>query len=210
MLIDESSTAQTGSLTPVFKHIEDPQEGKPISLEAGLTSFGGSFGVPIAREARRTLGRSGTLGGSDMSAYGDSQLDLSDADSDVPDELKCILAAHSDNRSVGLPFQEEVQALASSLAFNKSVLADNNFNQTHAPPVFRLTLADDNQNGFAIDGEGVQSSEEDTKKSFDFTGEIKKLNESDASDQASFVEQLEMAFKTPAKIDLHYDFGTHL
>ncbi|KAJ7585412.1 hypothetical protein C8J56DRAFT_1052721 [Mycena floridula] len=42
----------------------------------------------------------------------------------------------------------------------------------------------------------------DTKKAFDFTGELKKLNESGASDRRSFMEQLENAFKTPAKIDL--------
>ncbi|KAJ7585387.1 hypothetical protein C8J56DRAFT_122743 [Mycena floridula] len=42
----------------------------------------------------------------------------------------------------------------------------------------------------------------DTKKAFDFMGELKKLNESGASDRRSFVEQLENAFKTPAKIDL--------
>ena len=56
----------------------------------------------------------------------------------------------------------------------------------------------------------MQTSDEDTKKSFDFTSELKKLNESGASDRASFVEQLEIAFKTPAKIDLHCGFGTHL
>jgi serine/arginine repetitive matrix protein 2 len=37
-----------------------------------------------------------------------------------------------------------------------------------------------------------------------------KLNESGASDRASIVEQLEMAFKTPAKVDLHCEFSTHL
>jgi len=41
------------------------------------------------------------------------------------------------------------------------------------------------------------------------TPHIKRLNESGASDRASFVKQLGMAFKTPAKIDLHYDFGAN-
>ncbi len=53
----------------------------------------------------------------------------------------------------------------------------------------------------------LEPSEEDTNKSFDFTGEIKKLNESGDSDRHSFVEQLENAFRTPAKIDLRYDFA---
>ena len=47
---------------------------------------------------------------------------------------------------------------------------------------------------------------------FDFTGELQKLNESGASesDRRSFVEQLENAFRTLAKVDLCYDFGGHL
>ncbi|KAJ7585441.1 hypothetical protein C8J56DRAFT_1087354 [Mycena floridula] len=48
----------------------------------------------------------------------------------------------------------------------------------------------------------------DTKKSFDFTGELKKLNESGVSDRRSFVEQLENVFKMPAKIDLGLIGGT--
>ncbi|KAG2024130.1 hypothetical protein CC2G_001714 [Coprinopsis cinerea AmutBmut pab1-1] len=43
-------------------------------------------------------------------------------------------------------------------------------------------------------------NDNDTKRSFDFTGELAKLNESGASDRRSFVEQLESAFKTPAKL----------
>ena len=77
-------------------------------------------------------------------------------------------------------------------------------------PVFRAALIDGDQNRFEIDGECVQTSGEDTKKSFDLTGELKKLNESVASDRASFVELLEIVFKTPAKIDLHCGFRTHL
>jgi len=41
---------------------------------------------------------------------------------------------------------------------------------------------------------------------FNFTGEIKTLNGFGASHH-SFVEQLEHAFRTPAKIDLPHDFG---
>jgi len=56
----------------------------------------------------------------------------------------------------------------------------------------------------------MNTSDEYTKNTFDFTGELKKLNESGASDRRSFVEQLENAFRTPAKVDLCYDFGGHL
>lgn len=54
------------------------------------------------------------------------------------------------------------------------------------------------------------SEDDNTKKSFDFTWELKTLNELGESDCRSFVEQPENAFKTPAKADLRYDFGTHL
>ena len=55
-------------------------------------------------------------------------------------------------------------------------------------------------------GESDVTSDEDTKKSFDFTGEIRMLNESGASERRSFVEQLENAFRTPARVDLGYSF----
>ena len=221
MTIDEftSSTGSSGSLTPVFKRIQDIDDlkraslcpsdyrGKSMSSDACSReqgdSFGESFTVPIAREVCKTLGRSGTLGGSDDV---DSLVDASDPDSDVPDELKYILAAHPDKGSI-VASREEQNAPVRTLA---SELLSVSANATHEPPVFRLTLTDDEQHDFGIDGESAHSSEEDTKKSFDFTGEIMKLNESGASDRASFVEQLEMAFKTPAKVDLQYDFGTHL
>ena len=68
-------------------------------------------------------------------------------------------------------------------------------------PVFRAQVfkAD------SASGDSDVTSDEDTKKSFDFTGEIRMLNESGASDRQSFVEQLENAFKTPARIDLRYN-----
>ena len=48
------------------------------------------------------------------------------------------------------------------------------------------------------------TSEDNTKQSFDFTGELRKLNELGASDRRGFVEQLEDAFRTPAMVDLRY------
>ncbi|KAJ8584067.1 hypothetical protein M405DRAFT_936822 [Rhizopogon salebrosus TDB-379] len=49
---------------------------------------------------------------------------------------------------------------------------------------------------------------DDTKKSFDPTGELKKLNESGGSDRLGFVEQLKNAFRTP--VNLRYDFDLQL
>ncbi|KAF8170708.1 hypothetical protein K438DRAFT_1982567 [Mycena galopus ATCC 62051] len=64
-------------------------------------------------------------------------------------------------------------------------------------PVLNIQLIDEAQHGDMDEGE-VGSSEEDTKKSFDWTGELRNLNESGGSDRRSFVEQLENAFATPA------------
>ena len=77
--------------------------------------------------------------------------------------------------------------------------------QVDPVPVFRAQV-------FHVDcvpGDSDVTSDEDTKKSFDFTGEIRMLNESGASDRRSFVEQLENAFRTPARIDLKYTFPEH-
>ena len=102
------STGGSGSLPPVFKHIRDSEvlkraslftaddKGKHNSDVCSREPDDQSLTVPLAREVRKALGGSGTLGSSDMSGYSKSQLDASDPDTDVPDELKFILAAHSD------------------------------------------------------------------------------------------------------------------
>lgn len=48
--------------------------------------------------------------------------------------------------------------------------------------------------------------EDDTKQSFDFTGELRKFNELGALDCQSFVEQLENVFRMPVRVDLRYGF----
>jgi len=95
----------------------------------------------------------GTLGRSDTSGYCDSQLeDLEDQD-------------------------------ASTATLHLGPAPTTILVRFHRLNFFRLTLTDDDeQNGFRIDGESAHNSEEDTKKSFDFTGQIKRLNESSASD----------------------------
>jgi len=54
-------------------------------------------------------------------------------------------------------------------------------------PPFRALLTDEEDNHLDIDN-GSATSDEHTKKSFDFTGELKRLNESGASERRSFVE----------------------
>ena len=73
----------------------------------------------------------------------------------------------------------------------------------HALPVDK----DDNQ--FDLD-ECMNASDEDTKKFFYLTDELKKLNKSSASDRRTFIEQLKNVFQTSAKVDLRYDLGGHL
>jgi serine/arginine repetitive matrix protein 2 len=93
--------------------------------------------------------------------------------------------------------QEAVQAT------NHTIVIQPAEDYEASQPVFRAQLYDEDANNADIEG---SSDDDDTKKSFDFTGELKKLNESGASDRRSFVEQLRNAFKSPARIDLKYDF----
>ena len=185
--------------------------------------------MPMASETKRNLGMSGTMGSSAGSAYARALLgdatDARDVDSDIPDDLKAILAGRraddssefvedtlsyrpecTDGSPVSLsmtgpptiPLPDIVTSSASSCAPTVEV------------PVFRASVVDEDDNHADIDDFAASSSEDDTKKSFDFTGELQKLNQSGASDRRSFVEQLENAFRTPAKIDLRYGFGDSL
>ncbi|KAH7918029.1 hypothetical protein BV22DRAFT_920400 [Leucogyrophana mollusca] len=167
--------------------------------------------LPIPPEARRNLGLAGTMGGSVGSDVA-MELDASDPDSDIPDELQVILQqsddgslhevddtmsfsprhAHPPLPSPGLPPELPLPLLSGPEL-----------------PVFRAQLIDEEDHHADIEEAGM-SSEDDTKKSFDFTGELQKFNESGGSHGRSFVEQLENAFRTPAKIDLRYNFGMQL
>ncbi|KDR69956.1 hypothetical protein GALMADRAFT_898782 [Galerina marginata CBS 339.88] len=183
------------------------------------------YSVPIARETRRVLGMSGTMGGSDVSCY-QEPLDASDPDSDVPDELRVILSAGEERGRVGGSGDEQGRGMEvdiqdvdeSEVELGDSTSMEVELARSHllppfelnlSLPVFRAALIDEQDNHLEIDDitNSPMSEEGDTKKSFDFTGELKKLNESGGSDRRSFVEQLENAFRTPAKVDLRYDFG---
>ncbi|TFK33165.1 hypothetical protein BDQ12DRAFT_448473 [Crucibulum laeve] len=208
----------SGSPTPtgsVFKREHRRQRSSliPDDCYTYKGSWGsiGDGGVPLARETRRVLGMSGTMGGSDVSGYNVPELDVSDPDSDVPDELRYILSANSDRGSMiedTLSYRDvrdEDEEMTSGSPHELPVPLPE---LPQGPPrlelpVFRAALVDDEGDHADID-EGGLTSEEDTKKSFDFTGELQKLNESGGSDRRSFVEQLENAFRTPAKVDLRY------
>ncbi|KAK0448447.1 uncharacterized protein EV420DRAFT_843673 [Desarmillaria tabescens] len=181
---------------------------------------------PLAPGARKMLGMRGTMGGSDVSAYAED-VDVSDPDSDIPDELQFIL--HGKKTSVVEAEEEEgTMDYSEAAESGKGSGMDDTMDYHHeglsfindrlqglsfvdeemevdvpAPsPVFRAQVIDEQEHHIEL-----EPSEEDTNKSFDFTGELQKLNESGDSDRRSFVEQLENAFRTPAKIDLRYDFA---
>ncbi|KAI5992859.1 hypothetical protein EDC04DRAFT_2984892 [Pisolithus marmoratus] len=196
--------------SPVFKKAQGHAR-KQSSLVPDQDQTGG---LPIPPEARRNLGLTGTMGGS-VGTMAEQEFDVSDPDSDIPDKLQVILSnsnqelndtmsfnpntPHPPLPSPGLPPELPLPVPGAEPPSQDLVLE---------VPVFRATLIDEDDRQADIEEAGaMSSSEQDTKKSFDFTGEINKLNESGASHRRSFVEQLECAFRTPAKIDLRYDFG---
>ena len=70
-----------------------------------------------------------------------------------------------------------------------------------APTVSVRRASEDKDNEADVDEPNhTSSSEDDTKQSFDFTGELRRLNESGGAHRRSFVEQLENAFKTPSRL----------
>ncbi|KAJ3908042.1 hypothetical protein F5879DRAFT_794348 [Lentinula edodes] len=216
-----SSLNDIHSRNPVFKptHGHNRNRSSLLSSQPGGGSQGSipeenfTTSRPLSVEARRQLGMKGTMGGSDVSAYAVDDLDTSDPDSDIPDELQVILANQSPRTSVhSIEDHTSFRSLdspdapqdVSSLVDPESEFESTGGREVVDLPVFHLIDVDDNH---ADLDDMLDVDEDDTKKSFDFTGELEKLNESGGSDRASFVEQLEKAFKTPAKIDLRYDFG---
>jgi serine/arginine repetitive matrix protein 2 len=177
----EQAYQEKPPLSPLTESSFEQQGSNPTSS----TAFDANAGLPIAPDVKRVLGMTGTMGTS-VGALGDDEklFDADDLDSDIPEELQAILAETAASRTES-PLQAIPQA-------ELPVIAEPQV------PTFLVDHAGDNDNG--------SSSDEDTKKSFDFTDELRKLNESGASDRASFVEQLENAFRTPARIDLCSDF----
>ncbi|EED82544.1 predicted protein [Postia placenta Mad-698-R] len=206
------------SPTPVFRrstgHVRKPSSLIGIETKQSQKCMSDkNSAFTISPEARRGLGLRGTMGG-DSSA--EPPMDPEDPDSDIPDELQVILSGQSDDdctrrldvgRSSCRESAPPSPISPSDISFPGS-LPDV---ATAAPILPVLQLDDEDGNHADIDEAGNgSSSEDDTKKSFDFTGELQKLNESGASDRHSFVEQLENAFRTPARIDLGYGLGEHL
>ncbi|KZV76755.1 hypothetical protein PENSPDRAFT_342582 [Peniophora sp. CONT] len=198
----------------------------PLNLHETKDSFSSLFTLgdsrmemrsPIIPEARKDLGLAGTLGGSVATVDMDRELESSDPDSDVPDELRDILqGGNTYRRSIGiedtLSYGHSRSASVSSnlpspgappkmpLPMPEIHVEDEDVEMTVETPMFRTAPLNDHDHLAVLDG--AESGDDDTKRSFDFTGELRALNESGGSDRLSFVEQLENAFKTPAKVNL--------
>ena len=170
------------------------------------------FTIPMASETKIELGLRGTMGSASL-----PDVDPEDPDSDIPQELQSILTSNEEHTDT-LPSSEPGLSFTLRPAFNShlcvivqaaspdrsipSAPTDTATLPVEPVPVFRAQVF----HADPASGESDVTSDEDTKKSFDFTGEIRMLNESGASDRRSFVEQLENAFRTPARIDLRYSF----
>ncbi|GLB36845.1 hypothetical protein LshimejAT787_0311320 [Lyophyllum shimeji] len=197
------------TLSPVFKRIPEHRRKRSslVPMDVDDSRANDDDTVPIPPETRRILGMSGTMGGSDVSGYAVPELDASDPDSDVPGELRDLLSNQSDDGDTMSYHDHHDAALVGSPIKSDLPMPSE---EELAPELPSFHLVDDEDNHADIEAGGNSSEEDNTKKSFDFTGEIRKLNESGASDRRSFVEQLESAFRTPAKIDLRYGFGSFL
>ncbi|KAJ7234518.1 hypothetical protein B0H12DRAFT_1204744 [Mycena haematopus] len=194
------SVEDRAGLPPVFMrgHARNRSSLLPDAAASPKSSQGST--MPLARETKRVLGMGGTMGGSDASGYNAQQeLDASDPDSDIPDDLGVLLSASGGQSPVDdtLSFRPPSPPLPSPGLPPFAPLP-----AIEAPPQIQLPVLNIELIGGDGDEGGLSSSEEDTKKSFDWTGELRNLNESGGSDRLSFVEQLENAFATPAKLDL--------
>ncbi|KAH9913689.1 uncharacterized protein BXZ73DRAFT_81864 [Epithele typhae] len=208
------------SPTPVFSrahgagHVRRGSSLVPMNSKGSVGSLR-RMGVQLTSETRKVLGMGGTLGGST-----EPSVDPEDPDSDIPDELQVILSGQSDEEGATRPLTPFDDTLSfrpppSPGSPPKSALPTPDVsvyasNEEARIPVFQL-FDPQAKRAELDDGERspTSASEDDTKKSFDFTGELRKLNESGGSDRASFVEQVEEAFKTPGRIQLGFDFDIH-
>ncbi|KAF9449617.1 hypothetical protein P691DRAFT_799115 [Macrolepiota fuliginosa MF-IS2] len=227
-----SSPASLGRRASAFLRKRCSLLPVPVDVSMGDLSFsspgsgsrsGSDVATSMAAPAEKRRRMPATLGGSDVSCYAVPELDASDPDSDIPDELQFILKANYDRG-------EEDDTFDIKRRFIRDDVEDDDDDEVEHPrsvdppfedlqlppemmdtPIFRASLTSEGGVQGEIDdvehGDAEFDPDVDTKKSFDFTGELQKLNESGASDRRSFVEQLEKAFRTPAKVDLRSDFG---
>ena len=155
-------------------------------------------GMPMSKEARNDLGLAGTLGGSVSSRNPD---EFDEPDSDIPNEIQVIFNGENKFTSLspsrrppspGLPPRSPLPIPA---VLQTSVAPSDR-------PIISVPWKDEAHPDHYDESDSSSLEENDTRNSFDFTSELKSLSESAGSHRHSFVEQLESAFRTPAKYDL--------
>jgi serine/arginine repetitive matrix protein 2 len=161
-------------------------------------------GVQISKEAQKDLGLAGTLGGSMSSRYPDRSMDLDDLDSDIPNELQVILTGGDTFTSLpsSLPRRPPSPGLPPKSPLPIPAVLRSSSTAPSDRPIISVPWKDEAQPEDHDESDSSSLGENDTRKSFDFTSELKSLSESAGSHRRSFVEQLENAFRTPAKYDL--------
>ncbi|KAK0197754.1 hypothetical protein F5146DRAFT_1116785 [Armillaria mellea] len=148
-----------------------------------------TFRRPLAPGAHKMLGMRGTMGGSDVSAYAED-VDVSDPDSDIPDELQSILhrkrapvvdteetmdyddVAESTKGSSAndtMDYHDEGLSFINDRLGGLSFVDEEMEVDVPTPPVFHAQVIDEEEHHAEL-----EPFEEDTNKSFDFTGEIKR------------------------------------
>ena len=157
--------------------------------------------MQTSKEAQKDPGQAGTLRGSMCSRNPDQSMDFDEPNSDIPNELQVILTGDdkltspsTSHRppSPGLPPRSPLPIPA----VLQTAIAPSDRPMTSVP------WEDEVQPDDYDESDSSSLEENDTRKSFDFTSELKSLSESAGSHRHSFVEQLENAFRTPAKYDL--------
>lgn len=203
---DDDEPAPPSPSPAAFKRASSRHSRKSAVLSAMCDS-----GVVLPPEAMKTLRLSGALGSKGP------EVEDEDPDSDIPDELQNILAGQSDDN---LPSAlDGTFSRRFSVSSNPDMILLPALPRLQAPakakepdtPLFRATLTDDHDCETDIDDAMDTHREDDTYKSFDFTGELQKLiSNSEPSDRRSFVEQLDNAFRTDFDFSLGLGQGLFL
>ena len=158
--------------------------------------------MSMSKEAQEGLGLASIFGGTVSSRNPDQSMYSDKPDSDIPKELQVIPTGGDKYTS---PSPSDRPPPSPGLP-PRSPLPIPAVLQTSIAPSDRPTISvpwtDEAQPGDYDESDLSSLEENDTRKSFDFTSELKSLSESAGSHRHSFVEQLESAFRTPAKYDL--------
>jgi serine/arginine repetitive matrix protein 2 len=205
-----ASTSDTRVQHPLSRTFRKMMSTLSLRVKGSESSLGPDFvGLPMSNEARKDLGLAGTLGGSMSPRNLGRSMDPDDPDSDIPNELQAILIGRGAKRLDH--FEDTRSSFPTHKAPSPGLPPEG---PLPTPVVPQGSIVFPSRPAISVpwmeraqleDRDGSDSSslgETDTKRSFDFTGELKKLSESSATHRCSFVEQLEGAFRTPAKYDL--------